>query len=126
MSKFGRAIPILVELTGKPLFIRMRDEGVAIPMAIGIHAVLETETTDLETAKAIREAIVALARSKRYRRAMMLHGAMRHDADGNPVEPVSKAHQAYAKEVDDRVRELALAREKAAQPPRPVLTLKST
>ncbi len=113
MSKFNRVIPVLVELTGKPLFLRMQGQSDAIPMAIGISAALESAAPDAESRTAITAALATLTHSKRYKLALQRKGAMRHDADDNPTELVADAHKTWAAEL--LRREAAnIARRKAA------------
>jgi sRNA-binding protein len=70
------------------LFARMRDEGVILPMAIGIReAVLARTHPDQHPL--IRRAMRALVNSKTYQHALKNGVYKRHDLDGNPGAAVA-------------------------------------
>ena len=73
---------------GLPLFARMRAESRCLPMKIGIWSEIASRT-DPASQMALKVQIAILARSRRYLRACAAEGAMRHDVDGNAVEPVT-------------------------------------
>lgn len=80
---------------GLPLFERMRAEGRCLPMKIGIWAEIASRT-DPVSHVALKAQIVVLARARSYLEACAAEGAMRHDLDGKPVEPVTAEHRKRA------------------------------
>src|SRR3954470_8043640 len=90
-------------LTQWPEVLPSRDQPRVVPLAIGIDRVIaervvavgagSREEAQQEVAKAIR----FLTRSFAYRRALAAEGAMRHDVNGVPVEPVAPEHAQYAR-----------------------------
>lgn len=125
MSRFYHAVPLLVELTGAPLFVRMQQEDRPIPMAVGIR--LQFDHLPSAERYKIGRAIVALARSRRYMESQLVDGATRHNLAGDPVGPVTEAQREYVRTQRARVAALVAARVAAKVfPPvleRPILTL---
>lgn len=99
MSNWERAIPVLAEMTGLPVFIRMRDEGVVLPVSVGLHRHALAQVPQGVSKKPLRTAFQKMARSKRYLEKCLEPGAMRHGADGLPLAPVSEAQRAWARMV---------------------------
>ena len=66
------------------------------PLAIGIRQALQAQVPEGRRSR-FRADLYAWTRTQAYSRALAAVGAMRHDAEGKPVEPVSPAHAAAAK-----------------------------
>jgi sRNA-binding protein len=77
---------------GLPLFERMRAEGRCLPMKIDIWREI-TSRTDPVSHVALKVQIEVLTRSRPYLAACAEPGAMRHDLDGEAVEPVTAQHR---------------------------------
>jgi sRNA-binding protein len=78
--------------------------GEPLPLAIGTRQLLIERMGAAATTSRrnkVSRLLRAYCRSARYLRAMAAPGAMRHDLDGNPVEPVSDEHRANALEMLD-------------------------
>jgi sRNA-binding protein len=112
-----------------------------LPFAIGVHQHLaELMPADDPRQTELRAWFSRWTSRSSYLWALIRHQAMRHDLDGNPVEPVSPKHQALARKTlnerkarRERQRaaiieadQVATAAERAARSPnaaRPTLTL---
>ena len=68
-----------------------------LPLMLGVHKPLAAARPPEHSVSAVKEALHAWLRRKRYRAALVAEGAMRHDLTGEPVEPVSPEHQAHAR-----------------------------
>jgi sRNA-binding protein len=99
MSNWERAIPVLAEMTGLEVFRRMRDEGVVLPVSVGLHRHALAQVPPGVSKRPLRTAFQKMARSKRYLEACASEGAMRHGADGMPLAPVSESQRAWARMV---------------------------
>src|SRR4051812_2983668 len=72
------------------------------PLAIGIdknlasRMVVPDGISKIEADTQVQRAIRYLVRSYAYHRAVAAHGAMRHDIDGHPVEPVTSEQAKHA------------------------------
>jgi sRNA-binding protein len=97
MSNWDRAIPVLAEMTGLPVFVRMRDEGVVLPVSVGLHRHALAQVAPGTSKRAVRTAFQKMARSRRYLAACVADGAMRHGADGMPLAPVSEGQRSWAR-----------------------------
>jgi len=80
---------------GLPLFQKMHELGVMIPMKIGISNDL-LAVTDPTQHKVVKKLLGNVARSRAYQHALASDGAMRYDVQGDAVEPVSREHRAIA------------------------------
>jgi len=80
---------------GLPLFERMRVEGRCLPMKIGIWREIASRT-DSVSHRALKAQIAVVAHSRPYIAACAAQGAMRHDLDGNAVEPVTAEDRQWA------------------------------
>ena len=80
---------------GLPLFQKMHELGVMIPMKIGISKDL-LAATDPAQHKVVKKLLGNLARSRAYQHALTSDGAMRCDLQGDAVEPVSPEHRDIA------------------------------
>jgi sRNA-binding protein len=80
---------------GLPLFEWMRVEGRCLPMKIAILREIASRT-DPVSHRALKAQITVLARSRPYIAACAAEGALRHDLDGNAVEPVVGEHRQWA------------------------------
>jgi ProP effector len=78
-----------------PLFERMRVEGRCLPMKIGIWREIASRTDPIAHTT-LKAEITVLAHSRPYIAACTAKGAMRHDLDGNAVEPVTPEHRQWA------------------------------
>ena len=97
MSNWERAIPVLASMTGLPVFIRMRDEGLVLPVSVGLHRHALAQVPQGTSKRAVRTAFQKMARSRRYLEMCASEGAMRHGADGLPLAPVSEGQRAWAR-----------------------------
>lgn len=95
MGRFDRAIRILAP-TGHRLFVRMAETAQAMPMALHVRTDV-CGAIELGQRTRIGSALWRLTHSRRYLRACAEPGAMRHDLDGWPVQPVSAKHQEWAR-----------------------------
>ncbi len=95
-SRFGRSAPRLAELTGLPLFVRMAETGKAFPMTYRIDKDVIPRVPEGHRSHA-RRLIRLLSFSQRYLQATLEEGAMRHDTEGRPVEPVTEADKEWAR-----------------------------
>lgn len=83
----SRAIEALLT---QPLGVLPTEIGDPIrPVSIGFFQQLSPLLKPEASITALRRAIGAYVHSKRYYLSCSQEGAMRHDCDGNPVEPVS-------------------------------------
>ena len=80
---------------GLPLFQKMHELGVMIPMKIGISNDL-LAVTDPTQHKVVKKLLGNVARSRAYQHALTRVGAMRCDLQGDAVEPVSHEHRDIA------------------------------
>lgn len=80
----------------------------ALPLKIGIHDDIVADGRF--TAREAKLALAYYVGTPRYLKACARPGAMRHDLNGNPVEPVTPSQAAYAADPHGRSR--------AAQPNR--------
>ena len=80
---------------GLPLFQKMHELGVMIPMKIGISNDL-LAVIDPTQHKVVKKLLGNVARSRAYQHALASEGAMRCDLQGDAVEPVSREHRAIA------------------------------
>ncbi|MDM8346887.1 ProQ/FINO family protein [Pseudochrobactrum sp. sp1633] len=84
-------------LLTQPLGVLPSETGDPIrSVSIGFFQQLSPLLKPEASVKALRRAIGAYVRSKRYYLSCSHEGAMRHDGDGNPVEPVSDADRQNA------------------------------
>jgi len=91
-----RSMAIEALLT-QPLGVLPSETGDSIrPVSIGFFQQLSPLLKPEASVTALRRAIGAHVHSKRYYRSCSQEGAMRHDCDGNPVEPVSDADRQNA------------------------------
>jgi hypothetical protein len=81
---------------GLPLFVRMKESGVFLPMRVGIWADIRAATNARHHRK-LKEALSIIAASKPYRRALTAKNAVRYGLDGSVVGPVAEAHQFHAR-----------------------------
>lgn len=103
MSHFHRALRVLKQ-TKHPLFLHMAATERAVPLALGIHQAL-MQSVPLGERQPIHSALWRLTKkSRRYLEALCAEGAMRHDLDGNIVEPVSDHHRQVARAALDAPR----------------------
>lgn len=110
MSRFKRAVAFLARVTGAPLFVRMREERRALPMAEGIAKQLTPMVPHGKRAQ-VRSMVFMLNHSRRYLEACIVDGAMRFNADGSPAGPVSERERRIA--VQRRAVQAAEAESKA-------------
>src|SRR5215467_2590534 len=80
---------------GLPLFQKMHELGVMVPMKIGISNDL-LAVTDPTQHKVVKKLLGNVARSRAYQHALTRVGAMRCDLQGDAVEPVSREHRDLA------------------------------
>jgi sRNA-binding protein len=73
----------------------MRTEGRCLPMTIDIWGEIATRT-DPAVHATLKVHIKVLAHAQPYLAACADEGAMRHDVDGNAIEPVMAAHRQRA------------------------------
>ena len=77
----------------------------AAPFAIGINTeiIRRLELLDIQDLRALGVILHFTVTHPRYLRALAAEGAMRHDLDGNPVEPVSAEHRELAQAMLDKL-----------------------
>jgi len=80
---------------GLPLFQKMHELGVMIPMKIGISKDV-LAATDPAQHKTVKKLLSKVVRSRAYQHALTADGAMRSDLQGHAVEPVSREHRDLA------------------------------
>jgi len=100
-SRFNSTVPLLAELTGLPLFIHMRDEGRAFPMALKIDKEVASHAPEGQR-RNVRRALARLALSQRYLRALAAPDAVRLDLDGNPAGLVHESARVWAQRLLDQ------------------------
>ncbi|MFG6082055.1 ProQ/FINO family protein [Paracoccus litorisediminis] len=71
--------------------------GAVKPLALGISPLLLERVTEGQHVN-LRRCIRHYTSSLPYLDALTAEGAMRHDVEGNPVEPVSDEHRAFGRE----------------------------
>lgn len=94
-SRFEIAVPILVELTHAPIFQYMQTTDTAMPMAVGVHKVLQ-EMTAVGKRQPMRRALSTLSRSRRYREAI-INGTVRYNIDLSPAQEITESERERAK-----------------------------
>lgn len=85
------------------------------PFAIGISPSIEARMKPDASLSELKLAIRKYTRNRFYMLASAQHGAMRHDIDGIPVEPVSYEHRLAAKVTWMRMQEAIEKRRKEEQ-----------
>lgn len=93
------------------LYLRLRKLSPALfaagaaPFAIGINTeiIRRLELLDIQDLRALGVILHFTVTHPRYLRALAAEGAMRHDLDGNPVEPVSAEHRELAQAMLDKL-----------------------
>lgn len=84
-------------LLTQPLGVLPTEIGDPIrPVSIGFFQQLSPFLKPEASVTALRRAIGAYVHSRRYYLSCSQEGAMRHDCDGNPVEPVSESDRQNA------------------------------
>ncbi|KAB2739930.1 MULTISPECIES: ProQ/FINO family protein [Brucella/Ochrobactrum group] len=106
----------IADLLVQPLGILPAAVGDPIrPVAIGFFQQVSPYLSPGESVTALRRAIGAYVHSKRYYLACSRPDAMRHDINGEPVEPVSDSDQLNAQ------KRLQIFREQKSQTPAPAI-----
>lgn len=121
MSRFYHAVPLLAKLTGKPLFAKMLAEDKPLPMSRDVRQFIKSAEVKPRQRYLIGRAVRALSRSRRYMECQLEDGAMRHDLDGNPIEPVTESQRKFIRSEQVRVAAIVAAKTSAQ---RPILSLK--
>jgi hypothetical protein len=87
----------------------------AVPLAIGINdeIVRRLELTDVQDLRALGAILHQTVTRHGYLRALGTEGAMRHDLDGNPVEPVSEEHRELAQATLEKLLRKAQVKKQA-------------
>lgn len=94
-SRFNETVPLLAAWTGLPLFVEMKETGIARPMVKAIRKDVLPRVPAGYRGRA-RRALGILCRSKRYLKAVLEPGAQYHNADGEPMGFVTEDHRRYA------------------------------
>jgi ProP effector len=91
--------------------------GQPLPLAIGSDTEIarRLDLTDQSDRKALSIVLGKATGRKSYLRALAAENAMRHDLDGNPVEPVSDDHRQHAQFMLEQQRLKTEAKKQAAQ-----------
>jgi sRNA-binding protein len=95
MSKFNDAISVLAAKAPVPLFLLMKETGVAMPMAKSTARDVLGYVPEGARRK-VRNALYLITHSKRYLEATITPGAMRYDLDGTAIGPISENHRNWA------------------------------
>jgi sRNA-binding protein len=92
---FARDFPVGAQHTLSRLRRRFPDAfGQVKPLKLGIHFDIQ-ERAGMDSLQ-VGQFMTFYTRCAAYLQAQVRPGAMRHDLDGNPVEPVSEQNRAYA------------------------------
>lgn len=105
------------------LYLRLRKLSPALfavraaPFAIGINTeiIRRLELVDIQDLRALGVILHFTVTHPRYLRALAAEGAMRHDLDGNPVEPVSAEHRELAQAMLDKLACKAKSKKQAGE-----------
>ncbi len=87
--------PLRERLQSWPALLPSKPGDPIRPLAIGTDRALRALliTPDEDGWKLIKTIVMRHCKTTQYAAAMAMDGAMRHDLNGNPVEPVSDAHR---------------------------------
>ena len=90
-----------------------------LPLAVGTYAEIRRLHPDINR-RALATTLHWHASRPSYLRALGLADALRHDLEGNPVEPVTAEQQDYARaRLAEQRKATQLARKAPARPPEP-------
>ncbi len=90
------AAAINAHLTAPIGVLPVSTDGIIRPFAIGLGTEIEARIKPDAAVDELQMAVRQYARNRIYMLAMAQPNAMRHDIDGNPVEPVSEANRMSA------------------------------